>query len=296
VTPGQTAVVAVPVATLWRAPDRLRPIDQDAADAQPNLAAWARMSADEQDDLNGRTDSQLLYGDPVLVDEVSDGWVRCVALGQGSKHDPRGYPGWIPAAQLIDGAAAKPTHIVDAISTDLRAGLDGAVVVAGIVLGTRLAAVGPAAGGWLPVSVPGGVAWVPEPAVVPYPPANSEGDPVAVAERLLGVRYIWGGVSPYGIDCSGLVHLSFRRLGVTLPRDASDQANATRPLAFGEERRGDLYFFAKAGRGITHVGFVAAPPGADGTRHMVHASGSQKVISEPVSGEREHTLVAVHRV
>jgi hypothetical protein len=296
VTPGQTALVSVPVATLWRSPDRIRPIDRFAADARPDLGAWIKMTTPEQQDLDGRADSQLLYGDPVQVDEVDGDWVRCVALGQASRHDPRGYPGWIPAVQLIDATtqASEPTHIVDALSTDLRAGLDGTVLVAGIVLGTRLTAAGPAADGWLPVAVPGDVGWVPESAVRPYPSADL--DPVTVAERLIGVRYIWGGVSPYGIDCSGLVHLSFRRLGVTLPRDASDQANATKPLAFGEERRGDLYFFAKPGRSVTHVGFVAAPPDPDGTRHMVHASGSKQVISEPVSGEREDTLVAVHRV
>ncbi|HEY1488300.1 MAG TPA: NlpC/P60 family protein [Micromonosporaceae bacterium] len=293
--PGEHAVVAVPVATLWRSPERIRPVDRAAVETPPDLRTWATMSAAEQDDLHGRTDSQLLLGDSVLVEEVRDGWVRCVVPSQATRHDPRGYPGWIPAAQLEPGDTVPASHVVDAVTSDLRAGLDGAIIVGGVVMGTGLAASGPVVDGWLPVALPGRTAWVPAADTAPLT-TEGVGDPVRQAERLIGVRYIWGGMSPYGIDCSGLVHLSFRRLGVAVPRDASDQAAATVPLPYGDERRGDLYFFAKTGGTVTHVGFVAAPPDADGTRHMVHASGGTRVVAEPIIGERLDTLVGVHRV
>ncbi|GFJ88204.1 C40 family peptidase [Phytohabitans rumicis] len=118
---------------------------------------------------------------------------------------------------------------------------------------------------------------------------------LGVARRLHDVVYVWGGVSTYGIDCSGLVHLAWRRFGVRLPRDADDQARATTPLALGEERPGDLYFFARPGRGVHHIGFVSAYPGA--RRQMLHACYTRRrVIDEPLAGDRADTLVAVHRV
>jgi hypothetical protein len=126
------------------------------------------------------------------------------------------------------------------------------------------------------------------------PPADTV---AATAQGYAGVPYVWGGRSPYGVDCSSLVHLSWRRHGVIIPRDARDQAEATKLLEFGRERPGDLYFFARPGRPISHVGMVIAAPGPDGERRMVHACGTTgRVEIEPVRGERLETLVSVHRV
>lgn len=121
------------------------------------------------------------------------------------------------------------------------------------------------------------------------------GDSVELARELLGTPYVWGGLSDDGIDCSGLVHLAWRRFGVQLPRDADDQARATTPLALGDERPGDLYFFARPGRAVHHIGFVSAYPTEK--RQMLHACYTQRrVIDEPLAGDRADTLVAVHRV
>ncbi|WP_309244412.1 C40 family peptidase [Micromonospora parastrephiae] len=117
-----------------------------------------------------------------------------------------------------------------------------------------------------------------------------------MAQRLLHVTYVWGGLSAYGIDCSGLVHLAWRRFGVLLPRDADDQAVATSPLALGAERPGDLYFFARPGRKIHHIGIVTAAPGGE-QRRMLHACyRRRRVIEEALPAERTATLVGAHRV
>jgi cell wall-associated NlpC family hydrolase len=116
------------------------------------------------------------------------------------------------------------------------------------------------------------------------------------ATMLRETEYVWGGLSPFGIDCSGLVHLAWRRHGVTLPRDAYNQAAATTPVPLGEERPGDLYFFARNGDRIHHVGLVAAAPRGT-TRVMLHAcSVSGRVVIEELAGERAATLVFAHRV
>ncbi|GAA1604752.1 NlpC/P60 family protein [Catellatospora bangladeshensis] len=119
---------------------------------------------------------------------------------------------------------------------------------------------------------------------------------LAAARAWLGVTYVWGGLTPYGIDCSGLVHLAFRQLGVTVPRDASDQRLAVPELPLGSEQPGDLYFFADARGDIDHVGFVAAAP-RDGTRFVLHAcSVNGRVILEEMPPARTAALAGAGRV
>ncbi|MFG2045396.1 NlpC/P60 family protein [Dactylosporangium sp. NPDC048998] len=241
--------------------------------------------------------TQLLLGDPVVVDEVRGDWARVVATGQPAPSlDPRGYPGWLPTGQLTDASTMDdgPSSVVDALATGLRAAPGGAVVVPGVTLGTRLAPAGPPVGGWLPVRVAGhpDPFWVPDADVRPVPAGPPSGEQaLEVARRLLGVPYVWGGLTPAGIDCSGLVHLAWRRLGVRLPRDAHEQAEATEPLPPGRERPGDLYFFARPGHRIHHVGFVA-----DSGR-MLHACGDARgVVEEGPTPGRVATQSGARRV
>lgn len=70
--------------------------------------------------------------------------------------------------------------------------------------------------------------------------------------------HLWGGLSGHGVDCSALVHLSYRSIGLIVPRDAHDQAASGRPVPLPEARAGDPLFFEND-RGIHHVALATGP-------------------------------------
>lgn len=96
-------------------------------------------------------------------------------------------------------------------------------------------------------------------------------DPIAITrsaqEYFAGTSYLWGGVTPWGADCSGLVQSVFALHGLQLPRDAWQQAElgTDAGLDIGELKAADLLFFSdRADQKVTHVGIAL------GERRMVH--------------------------
>lgn len=97
-----------------------------------------------------------------------------------------------------------------------------------------------------------------QPAAQASIPGSGRGAVAArVALRFVGARYVWGGASPRGFDCSGLVQYAYRQAGLYLPHKAASQYSTrygTRIRNIGSLKSGDIVFFANtAGRGITHV-------------------------------------------
>jgi cell wall-associated NlpC family hydrolase len=98
---------------------------------------------------------------------------------------------------------------------------------------------------------------------------------VGLAHELIGTPYRWGGASPAGFDCSGLVYYTFREAGIDVPRTSQQQYRVARPVPLEAVEPGDLLFFAQRGR-IFHVGIYA------GDGHFIHAP----VAGRPVSVAR----------
>ena len=94
----------------------------------------------------------------------------------------------------------------------------------------------------------------------------------SIALEQVGVPYRYGGASPSGFDCSGLVQYSYSRAGVTVPRTTGQLWSAAKPVAQQDLAAGDLLFFSIEGK-MSHVGMYL------GERRFVHAPQSGRSVS-----------------
>lgn len=217
------------------------------------------MLADLALDPGGPRERQWLHGAEVTVIDRCDGFAFAQAVQDGAC-------GWVPETALAAPVIA--THVVASRGTHLyREASIKRGEIGALSLGARVAVLGQE----------GALARTPDgfvPASHLQPLTDPEPDPVAVAERLIGTPYLWGGNSAAGIDCSGLVQLAFALAGRACPAD-SDQQRAAFGAFLPEDaptERGDLFFWAG------HVAIALD----DGT--LLHANGhAMQVSREPIA-------------
>jgi hypothetical protein len=227
--------------------------------------------------------TQALRGERVTIyDRNSEGWV----WGQ---LDSDGYVGWLPDAALTKPGPAL-THRVSALRTFAFPGPSIKLPpVETLVMGSVLTVT--REDGAFAITREG---WhLPKPHLAAI--GHREADFVAVAERLIGTPYLWGGKSSFGIDCSGLVQISLNASGVGCPRDSDmQQASLGHAIDLAEAtnlRRGDLLFWK---------GHVAI---ARDAKTIVHANAHHMAtVVEDTAGAiarikaAGNTLVAIKRI
>jgi len=111
--------------------------------------------------------------------------------------------------------------------------------------------------GWLRVHLPGlTMAWIQTGDVISDPKQLSIPESIELAKHFLGIPYLWGGTSSFGFDCSGFTQMLVRARGITMPRDADQQAawNGVTAVKRDDLQPGDLLFFGSSAKDITHTG------------------------------------------
>lgn len=112
------------------------------------------------------------------------------------------------------------------------------------------------------------------------------------AKRMQGVRYVYGGMSSRGTDCSGFTSQVFARNGIRLPRTAQEQSGKGKAVSKSELKPGDLVFFHTVrNRRVGHVGIYV------GNGNFIHASsGAHKVKISPLTGYFARHYVGARRI
>jgi cell wall-associated NlpC family hydrolase len=218
-------------------------------------------------------DTEALKGELVTVYEADgEGW----CWGQ-LRAD--GYVGWLPANALRQ-PGPPPTHRVAALRSLVLSGRSiKAPAIEALSFGCRVA-VTRQDGDWMLLASGG---YVPTRHLAAI--ETMEPDFVAVAERFIGVPYLWGGKTSLGLDCSGLVQVALAAGGIACPRDSDMQerslGTAIAPDHLAGLRRGDLVFWdghvaiLRDGQTLVHANAfhmaVAVEPVAEAVRRIAAA-------------------------
>lgn len=232
-------------------------------------------------DYQAETVSQAIMGTPVLVTDRQGYWYAV--------ETPEGYKGWTTELNVVIVSPERfarwkssPRVIVTDYFITVSEGKDsGSRVISDCVMGNILEYAG-TSGDMAEVVLPDGRrGYIPrESAVVLEEWLDAAESPdgediVSTAEKFLGFPYLWGGLSPKGLDCSGLVKLSYFMNGLILKRDAREQIETGTTLDYSDVlsglAAGDLVFFGRKAdgarpRSVTHVGIYMS----DGM--MIHSS------------------------
>jgi len=206
--------------------------------------------------------SQLLFGETVEVQESKDNWKYVVCAWDG-------YTGWVDAKQLkrLTANEFEQYREHQAINLSLVEGLMASDHFIPVTLGAVL----PEYDG-LRCRLGEQTFQFSGPVVTPGKQRLDSTWVVKIAKRYLHAPYLWGGRSPFGIDCSGLTQMVYKTAGIRLLRDAYQQVTQGRPIDFMEEcQSGDLAFFDNGKGQITHVGIILPDC------HIIHASGQVRL-------------------
>lgn len=249
--------------------------------------ALAPLRADASD--KSEMVSQLLFGEAVQILSQSPKWLKV-------KNAYDGYEGWISDKQVLflnpedyNLSIGQPEYICTDISCIASSGADNYMLTMGAVFPF-----------YLNKSFRLGQNLFNTHAQVV---STSENKPtpekiIHTAHNYLNAPYLWGGRSPFGIDCSGFTQMVFRFFGIKLYRDAYQQAEQGRLVEYIDQAQtGDLVFFDNENKKIIHVGIMMPE------KKIIHASGKVRLdsidhngIFNKEAGNYSHKLRLIRRI
>lgn len=219
--------------------------------------------------------NQLLFGDRFSIVEQQQKWVKIITL-----HDQ--YEGWcesnqlnfLPDSMLQD---ALPQSLVGSVTASFVNKQQSITLVYGSSLSLNENQ----------LKVNETLYTLDQGEITPLLPADGQ-NLVNVTMKLVGSPYLWGGRSPFGIDCSGLIQVAFKMVGVYLPRDAWQQAQHPGEYIdlIAESQAGDVAFFDNEEGKIIHTGILT------GNGTIIHASGRVRIDTIDHQGIFNHELGA----
>jgi cell wall-associated NlpC family hydrolase len=233
--------------------------------------------------------TQLLFGELFTILETTEKWSRI-------KVEADAYECWIDNKQFLplsvntfNGLVSEKQHYTTELVQVLTS-VDGQALP--IVLGSTLPHLSKGQCGFESHN------WKYDGQHTTASASPSRSNLVETAHLYLHAPYLWGGRSPFGIDCSGLTQMVYKLNGKKIPRDAYQQAEAGTLLSFVEEAEpGDLAFFDNAEGHIVHVGMIL------NASRIIHASGQVRVdrfdhhgIFHAESGKYSHNLRMIRKI
>ncbi len=258
-------------------------------------------------------DTQLLFGERVRVLDTREGWARIEAMEQleyTSAGKWQGYPGWIPVEALVPSKGVwDPTIVVTAKWSPVwrdpsKRHLSGLL----LPMGAMVRATDMGGERWRLELPDRSSAWIDAgqartlDELARLPVARKRALIVQAAEQLLRDPYFWGGRSPHvapalgpvwpgppqadavpvtGVDCSGLVNLAYRTVGLAIPRDAHEQHLKARPITAPQPA--DLIFLSEARNPARIV-------------HVMLYAGHGEVIEGPGTGHAVRRIALAQRL
>ena len=227
------------------------------------------------------TISQAIMGEHLEIQDTDDDFALV--------RTPDGYSGWMSNFQWVERSPDKEDKVIlrSHFTTILAKPEKNAVKLRDAVLGTQLIKVDEKPD-WIQVQLPDGImGWIDKKDVGLFA-EKTRNEVVEIASEFLGYPYFWGGKTPKGFDCSGLIQVIFALTGTKMRRDSWMQHHDAKLVGENPEQAqaGDLYFFSEDKDKISHVGIAL------GDFKILHARGFVQINSlEPQDKKFDQKLL-----